>query len=47
MYNTKDYEFESLRASYSLRPVITLNTNVKIDLTSGDGSSAEQAYTIK
>ena len=47
MYNTKDYKFESLRSSYSLRPVITLNTNVKIDLTSGDGSSAEQAYTIK
>lgn len=32
----------------TFRPVITLNTNVKIDIAnSGDGSTAEQAYAIK
>ena len=33
---------------YAFRPVVTLNSNVKIDNTnSGDGSTAEQAYAIK
>ena len=39
--------YDSAR-KFSFRPVVTLNSNVKIDNTnSGDGSTSEQAYAIK
>ena len=44
-YNSANEIFEK---SYSLRPVITLNSNVQIDITKTcDGKSAETAYIIK
>ena len=33
---------------FSFRPVVTLNSNIKIDtVNSGNGSTEEQAYVIK
>ena len=35
-------------ADFSFRPVVTLNSDIKIDtVNSGNGSTAEQAYVIK
>ena len=35
-------------ADFSFRPVVTLNSNIKIDtVNSGNGSTSEQAYVIK
>ena len=40
--NTDNYR------KYGIRPVVTLNSNVKLDITnSGDGTIAEQAWAIK
>lgn len=45
MYHSNDYEYPN---NFSLRPIITLKSNVKIDeANTGDGSTPEKAYTIK
>ena len=51
-YVNADYLYTSTDASndpvYAIRPVITLNSSVKLDITDiGDGSSPQTGYSIK
>ena len=45
LYHSRD---DKLPYAYAFRPIITLNSNVQIDVAnSKDGSTSEQAYIIK